>query len=115
MIGEGYSYESLSEHNKEFIDGYDWCVEYAVDNFFDNLDESFGLDSHIVYMLNEELPEEMKESVEVEYKYGDRGKETRKIETYGDYLREKLLDWIDVERDETIVSMIDSEANDEDD
>ena len=107
---ENYNEKFLNEKDKEFVRGFDWCVEMAVDNFFDN--EMFNLqndDSYLGHILSEKLPVNMVEEYEVEYRYRDVDKtETRKVETYADLIRSKILDWIEAERDELITSMIDS-------
>ena len=103
-----YNEDFLDGTDKSFVKGYDWCGEQVVDNFFNNLDVYFDDDSHMMHILNEKLPEEMRSEEQVEFTFGDRGTETRKIETYGDLLRSKLQDWIESERDELITSMIES-------
>ena len=105
---ECYNYEKLANDDKQFVNGFDYCVEVAADCFFDNLDAFFGSDSHILHALNEELPREMKETYEVEFDYLGNGKVTRDVETYADLLRARMLDFIEAQRDELIVSMIDN-------
>lgn len=104
---EYYNERYLGGDDRSFVHGFDWCVERAVDNFFDNLD--FGLlgpDSHLLHMLSEELPEKMRDSYEWESFYEGQ-KETREVRTYADYLRSLALEWIEHQRDEVITSMID--------
>ena len=103
-----YNQDFLDGQDREFVKGYDWCTEEVVDNFFNNLDVYFDSDSHMQHMLDEKLPDDMKSEEEVEFTFGGRGSEVRKIKTYGDLLRSKLLDWIKSERDELITSMIDN-------
>lgn len=107
---ENYNEKYLNNFNKEFVRGYDWCVEMSVDNFFDNLDIYFGDDSHIMHLLNEELPENMREEYEIERTFADENArvEKRDVKTYVDLLRSKILDYIEMERDELITSMIDN-------
>lgn len=107
---ENYNEKYLNNFNKEFVRGYDWCVEMSVDNFFDNLDIYFGDDSHIMHLLNEELPENMREEYEIERTFADENYrvEKRDVKTYVDLLRSKILDYIEMERDELITSMIDN-------
>ena len=102
-----YNADNLSENDKQFVNGFDYCVENAADNFFDNLDVYFGDDSHIMHVLNEELPDYLKTEYEMEFAFRDGEKETREVKTYADLLRAKLLDYIEMERDELITSMID--------
>lgn len=107
---ENYNEKYLNNFDKEFVRGYDWCVEMSVDNFFDNLDIYFGDDSHIMHLLNEELPENMREEYEIERTFADEDDrvEKRDVKTYVDLLRSKILDYIEMERDELITSMIDN-------
>ena len=107
---ENYNEKYLNNFDKEFVRGYDWCVEMSVDNFFDNLDIYFGDDSHIMHLLNEELPENMREEYEIERTFADENDrvEKRDVKTYVDLLRSKILDYIEMERDELITSMIDN-------
>ena len=107
---ENYNEKYLNNFNKEFVRGYDWCVEMSVDNFFDNLDIYFGDDSHIMHLLNDELPENMREEYEIERTFADENArvEKRDVKTYVDLLRSKILDYIEMERDELITSMIDN-------
>lgn len=107
---ENYNEKYLNNFDKEFVRGYDWCVEMSVDNFFDNLDIYFGDDSHIMHLLNEELPENMREEYEIERTFADENDrvEKRDVKTYVDLLRSKILDYIENERDELITSMIDN-------
>lgn len=46
--------------------------------------------------------------IEYEYMFGDGTTEKRKIKTYADLIRSKILDWIEMERDQLITSMIDA-------
>lgn len=107
-----YNEKNITAKDKEFVRGFDWCAEEVVDCFFDNLD---NIDSdHLIKMLNEELPESMQKEYEWEYTFGkDRQPEKRIVKTYGDLLRSELIDWMEAERNELIVSMIDSMDEDE--
>lgn len=107
---EYYNEKYLNKYDKEFVRGYDWCDEMAVDNFFDNLDVYFDSDSYIMHLLNEKLPKEMREEYEVERTYteDDNKIEKRKVKTYADLLRSRILDYIEMERDELITSLIDN-------
>ena len=109
---EFYNDKNLNEKDKEFVRGYDWCTECAADTFFDNLDVFFGDDSHLMHVLNEELPQGLKEKYEFERTYGvDKKTETREVTTYGDLLRVRLLEYIESERDELIISMVDGASD----
>lgn len=103
---EVYNEKNLNEDDKQFVKGFDWCVESAADCFFDNLDVYFGDDSHLMHVLNEELPQGLKGKYEVYL--GSGATDTRDITTYGDLLRARMLEFIESERDELITSMIDN-------
>ena len=102
---ENYNVDKLREQDRDFIRGYDYCTDYAADSFFDKLEMDFGEDSYFGHFLNERLPESMQSSYE--YEYLDGSVEERAVETYGDYFRSKMLDFIESQRDELIVSIID--------
>lgn len=104
---EHYNVDALNEHDKAEIAGYDWCAEEVVDNFFDNLDVYFDDDSVMMETLSKEVPA----SLQTEYEFegsSDGQKETRVVKTYADLLRMSILDYIEMNRDEIIVSMIDN-------
>ena len=101
---ENYNVEALNETDKSEIRGYDYCAETIVPGFFDNLITYFEPDSYIMHILNQKVP------VNNESWEDDEEDEEAKIETYWDLIREKLLDWIEMGRDEIITSMIDNYA-----
>lgn len=108
---EVYNEKYLEGRDKQFVDGYDWCLECAVDSFWDNLGVYFGGDSAVRFFLDQKLPEEMRDEYEVEWKYfgtdGDTSS-TRKVETIGDLIRSNMLDWVEMHRNELITGMIDN-------
>lgn len=106
-VDECYNVNNLNEHDKAEIAGYDWCAEEVVDNFFDNLDVYFDDDSVLMETLNKELPKSLQTEYEWEDSF-DGQKENRVVKTYADLLRMNLLDYIEMNRDEVIVSMIDN-------
>jgi hypothetical protein len=109
-----YNVDRLEEGDKREVKGYDWCAEEVVDNFFSN--DMGGLcdpETYLGHLLSEKLPEEMRESYEMEFSFGDREPEERVVETYADLIRSRLLDWMESSRDEMIVSMIDSYEEEE--
>lgn len=106
-----YNEDFLGREDKSFVQGFDWATEMAVDNFFDNnfdSDMPIEEDGELSIMLNKELPDYLKEKYEMEFTFGDRDNEEREIKTYADLLRMKLLEWIEMERNELITSMIDN-------
>ena len=107
-----YNQDFLVKEDSDFIDGFDWCVEMAVDNFFDN--NMYGLldeETYLGKILSEELPENLQENYVMEYnlpKNAPKTPEERKCKTYADLIRLHLLAWIEMERNEIITSMIDN-------
>lgn len=106
---ENYNENNLNDDDATFIDGFDWAVERAVDNFFDNnFIEGMDDSSYIGHLMTQKLPKSLKENYEIEFKYDeDHEPVTRCVETIADYIRSKLLDWVESCRNELIVSMID--------
>ena len=105
---EMYTEERLPNEEKEFLRGYDWCLEMAVDNFFNNIDVMES--DYIEKLLNEPLPESLINEYVVSHRFttlDEAPEETRKVTTYGDYFRMHLLEWIEAERRALIISMID--------
>lgn len=101
---ESYNQKYLNEKNKREIKGYDWCAEEVVDTFFDNLDTY--IDEDLLKILESELPEEYREEYEWVREYGEPEKRT--VITLADLIRSKIQEFIEEERDELIVSMLDS-------
>lgn len=86
---ENYNQKYLNDKDREFVRGYDWCTEEVVDNFFNNMDVYFDEDSHLLHLLNEKLPEHLKDEEEIEWTFG-RETTVRKIDTYADLFRAAL-------------------------
>ena len=108
---EIYNQKNLNKKNKEFLAGFDWCTEQAVDNFFDN--EMYGLadeDLYLGHVLCEKTS--IKEDYEMEFTFGDRPAETRTVKTFADLVRMKILEWIEMSRNELIMSMIEGQDDD---
>ena len=103
---EYYNEDFLNEKDKEFLKGFDWAVEYALDNAFNNLDCILQDDAYLQRKLEEKVPDVEREDYEVELYDGTTEKRT--IETNADLIRSRMLDWAESERDELIVSMIDN-------
>lgn len=114
---DNYNQKYLNDQDREFLHGFDWAVEMAVDNFFDNnMFELQDAESYLGHILCEKLPNEMQKEYEMEFTFPieeSRKTENRKIETYADLIRMKLLEWIEMERDELITSMIDGYGEEE--
>ena len=109
---ESYNQKFLGDKGKEFIRGFDWCAEEAVDNFFDN-NYDYDDGTEIAHFLNQKVPECLREKYVMEYTFGDRPDEERTVENYSDLIRAELLHWIEMQRNEMITGMIDSMSVDE--
>lgn len=106
MIDDSYSYENLTDKDKQFVNGFKWCVEESLDTYFDNCAVAFS-DDFLSHFLNEKVPEFMRDEYTMERTF--QGKtETRKIETYGDLLRSEMLDWCTMQLSELMISMLDN-------
>ena len=106
---ENYNEKYLNKKDKEFLAGFDWCMESAVDNFFDNnYKAGFDEGDFVGHEVLQELPEVEKDSYVMEFNFGERKAEERKIETIIDKIRYEILAWIECERDMLITSMIDA-------
>ena len=111
---EVYNAKNLTKTDKEFVDGYDWATEQVVDNFFDNnMSELEDEETYLGHILCEELPKNLQEEYEMEFAFGNRENEVRQTKTYADLIRFKLLEWLEMGRNELITSMIDSYGDDE--
>lgn len=110
---EYYNQKYLSEKDSEFIRGFDWCSENAVDVFFDNMEEFFGIDSYLMHILKEEIHEQDHEEYVWINSFDERIQEKRTVKTYLDAIRAHLIDWVEMHRDELITSMIDSMKEEE--
>lgn len=103
---ENYNQKYLKEDDHEFLRGFDWCVEMATDMFFDNFFDELG-DDHLVHVLREETPDCLQYEYEFPFTFAKPHAETRKVKTYADLLRSRMLSWIEDQRDMLITSMID--------
>lgn len=104
---EYYNQKFLTGEKKEFIGGFDWAVEMALDNFFHNFMDQLEIDdSYLGHVLQEKVPEYMQEEYTMEFAFPE-AEEERKVETYFDYIQMKILEWIEMERNELITSIID--------
>lgn len=106
---EYYNQKYLVGDDKEFIRGFDWCVEMEVDSFFDNFDV-VGSD-YLELALARQVPEELQFEYETEDAFSlfreESLPEHRKVETYLDYLWYKLRMWIEIQRNELITVLLD--------
>lgn len=103
---EYYNQNQLQGADKDFLQGYDWAVEQALDNFFDNIETME--DDYILRFLNEKVPEYRQELYNMDYTFPKKHNEYREVKTYADFLRMNLLHWAEIQRNELITSMIDA-------
>ncbi len=96
-----YNQKYLDRFDKEYIKGFDYVAQEVVNCFFANFDDIE--DSHLAHIFNEELPENLKHT----FKSPIEDAESFDVETYLDLFKEKLVEFIEDERDEMITSMID--------
>lgn len=104
---EFYNADFLDKNDSECVSGYDWAAE-AVDNLFDNLEVITDSSDYVANFMNTEVPDYMQEQYTMEFAFGNREDEDRVVKTYADYLRFKILEWLEDERNEFITSMIDN-------
>lgn len=108
---EYYNQKYLTEKDAEFIRGFDWCAENAMDVFFDNIKDFFGTDSFLMHILSQEIPEdEHDEYIQITF---NGHEEKRTVKTYLDAIRAHLIDYVESNRDDLITSMIDNMDEDE--
>ena len=84
-IDKTYNFDFLNRGDQNFVEGYDCAVREAIDCFFDNLE--VYLDDDVVKHLSEK--NDARDSL-------------------ADKIRKAMLAWAESQRDEIIVSMIDS-------
>ena len=107
-----YNRDFLIDENHEFVRGFDWATE-AIDNIFNNLNALTEGSDYAEKFLNEPLPESMLDEYDMDYAFSDsEPTEHREARTYGDFLRMKMLEWLENERNELITNMIDNMAED---
>lgn len=104
-----YNEDFLNEKDKEFLRGFDWAVEMAVDMFFQG--DMGGLkdeDLYLGHVLCEKIPDEIRKEYTMDFTFGDKESEDRTTEDYGDMIQLELFSAIESERNGLIVSMIDN-------
>lgn len=81
-----YNQKYLNEKDKEFVRGFDYAFNDALDSFFANIDDmDFDVDDEDI----------------------DLGKILTNHEAILERLKDNILEWFEGERDEMITSMID--------
>lgn len=123
----GYWHGFLNEKDQEFVRGYDWANEMSVANFFNNLDVYGGEFEEIGIDVNE-ISEQLDGAVPFPFYNEDANPEDYKdMDDFSEEEKERmnfatklfltmkscLIDWIEMERDQLIVSMIDNMDDEE--
>jgi len=96
---ENYNEKYLNDKDAEFIAGFDWCRIMAVDNFFDNIDM---YTSEFDQFDNPEMIEKAVRFVEM-----------LEEEALMTILKDCILHYIEMQRDQLITSMIDNMDDEE--
>lgn len=109
---KNYNQKYLNEKDHDFLDGFDWCCEMAVDNFFDNHFDG-AVNNFVECIMMKELPEYLQDEYEMEYSFFDVKNEKREVRTCADLVRMWILEWVEMARNELITSMIESMDNEE--
>ena len=105
-----YNQKFLTDQDKIYLKGFDWAVETAFDTAFDNLDTILDND-YIMHLMEEELPDRLKDEYEWESDFGFNNG-TREVKTYGDYIRMRILEFIESQRNELIIGILDEMSDD---
>ena len=88
-VDKHYNDQKLKGRNKAFIEGFDWCLKWGVDNMFDNLDavkKKFDIEGEDINLVN----------ILTNHKGIAKA------------LRESIAEYAEESRNDMIVSMIDS-------
>lgn len=108
----GYWQGYLNEHDACFIDGYDWCMKH-VDEVF----EGIATDNDLLSLLNIEIRNIDKDVVLSDQNFSDYSKEEQEKMTPETKtligVRELLNSWLEMVRNETIVSCLDNMDDEE--
>lgn len=112
---ECYNQKYLRSDDLEFLRGFDWAVEMAVINFFDNNYTACFRDGYLEHLLTQKIPTEIDEEYDFPLAFSEKDGDTRRfvIKTYADMLKSEILRFCETERDELITSMIDNYSEDE--
>ena len=105
---ENYNTKYLDEKDKEFISGFDYCIDVAVDSFFNNIDDMFGAlgSDYLEKVLNEKVPECLQEELEIEQTF-PKGTFNLVVATYKELIWAGLRGWVEGTRDELVTSILD--------
>lgn len=104
-----YNEDFLQQADAEFVRGFDWAIEFVLDNLFNNLDVAIQ-DEVVIRFMEKDLPKDMRGNTYTPiFRFLQGGEpEERTITTYADMIRANVLEYAEMERDELITSMIDN-------
>lgn len=100
-----YNEDFLDGASKKEVLGFDWAT-FAVDNLFDNIEQITNESDYLEKVLSEKLPESLQNEYDMEGLDGED--EHREVKTYADFIRMKILSWLENERNEIVVSLIEN-------
>ena len=108
-----YNEDFLNKDDKQYIAGFDQCTDtmdsaievIKTDGFITLEDEFEGISETLATVLGKELPADVKKKLSENY--------IEEFETYADVLKYELFQYIELERNEQITSMIDGMPEDE--
>ena len=113
-----YNEDFLNKDDKQYIASFDQCTDtmdsaievIKTDGFITLEDEFEGISETLATVLGKELPADVKKKLSEVIKPSNYEEE---FEKYADVLKYELLQYIELERNELIISMIDGMPEDE--
>ena len=100
-----YNEDFLDGASKKEVLGFDWAT-FAVDNLFENIEQITDESDYLEKVFSEELPKSLQDEYDMERHDGED--EHREVKTYADFIRMKILSWLENERNEIVVSLIEN-------
>lgn len=94
-----YNEKYLNEDGQAFLRGFDHCMKYVIDYFYDILDITES--DYLENALSQNVP------ANKQFEYEHAG-EFRKVSTYADLMKYEMLHYAMVERNEYVIDSIDS-------
>lgn len=94
-VDKKYNTEKLSDRDKAFIEGFDWCLKWGVDNMFDNL-------------------QAVKKKFDIEGEDINLATLLKNHSKVRDALREAIAEYAEESRNDMIVSMVNSSEESQD-
>lgn len=100
-----YNEDFLDGKSKKEVLGFDWAT-HAVDTLFENIEQITDESDYLEKVFSEELPKSLQDEYDMERHDGED--EHREVKTYADFIRMKILSWLENERNEIVVSLIEN-------